>query len=219
MSAWAQVGSDILGPASGDIAGFSVDVSLDGSIIAFGAPGVANGAIREFEWVPPSISAPNSNVISYVPSQTERADQLHQLQCPCSGTLPPGPTDYATRNRRIRSLATGCCATYGIVSITVTGSSGFAEDDFLQLVGGVPVAKPLLVKVTGVDGSGGITGVAVVYAGQYYQKPAEPYTMTVLSGSSVGDLTVNILWAEVCPCPWTYKKAGSSGLDQDCCRS
>ena len=167
---------------------------------------------------PPVTPQPGVSVVpAYVPSQSERADQLHQLQCPCADTV-PGPTDYAVRGRRIRSLATGCCGTWAIVDITVTGGANYAVGDLLQLVGGVPIAKPLLVRVSAVDGSGGITGIVIVYPGQYSQKPVAPYTMTRLSGSGTGSLIVTISWTETCPCPWAYRRAGSSGLNQgDCC--
>jgi hypothetical protein len=152
------------------------------------------------------IAIPAVNLVSYVPSQTERADQLHQLQCLCLNA-PIRPTDYSTRNRQIRSLATGCCFRWGVADITVTDGSNYSVGDFLQLDGGVTVAKPLLVRVTGVDVSGSITSVTISYAGQYYVRPFDDYTMTQLSGSGTGLLTVEIRWVEVCPCPWQYKRA------------
>lgn len=54
-TAWNQVGADIDGEASGDLSGFSVSLSSDGSIVAIGAPssdgvGIGAGHVRVYEF-------------------------------------------------------------------------------------------------------------------------------------------------------------------------
>jgi hypothetical protein len=142
---------------------------------------------------------------TYVPSQSERADQLHQLTCPCSGT-PAKPTDYATRDRKIRSLATGCCAYFLPTGITVTpGGSGMTGSiAYATLNGGVPVDKPLLIKL---DLSGGAaTGGGIAYQAKYYTPPTAPYTFTAIGGGTPPTITVS--FTNVCPCPWAYTRTG-----------
>jgi hypothetical protein len=145
---------------------------------------------------------------AYVPSQTERADQLHQLTCPCAGGQPAAPTSYSVRDRKIRSLATGCCPWWTVTSISVSGGSGYTVGSTLSLNGGEPVDKPLLVRVTTVNGGGAITGVEINYAGRYYQKSSAPYTLTLLTGSGSSASVSSVTWSanQVCPCPWQYKK-------------
>ena len=182
---------------------------VDGAVSANGLVLYAlstNSAYLYRAYLPPPLPQSGISLVpTYIPTQTERTDQLHQLTCPCAGGQPVPPTSYNVRNRKIRSLATGCCERYGIVDIVVTGGSNYAIGDLLALTGGVPVAKSILVKVTDIDGSGVISTV-VVYSAQYYQKPEEPYTMTTVTGSGSG-ATVSIVWAEVCPCPWRYTRA------------
>lgn len=149
---------------------------------------------------------------TYVPSQTERADQLHQLLCPCGVTTTPTVTDYATRDRKIRSLATGCCPRYSVVpngttATGVTGGAGFTTGNYLSLVGGTPVSKPLLFRVLNVNGSGAITTTQIAYSAQYYQKPTEPYSVVAQPGATgSGTFFTTVNWADVCPCPWQYTK-------------
>jgi hypothetical protein len=52
---WAQLGSDIIGSASGDQSGFSVSISADGTVVAIGAPyndsgGADRGQVRIYKW-------------------------------------------------------------------------------------------------------------------------------------------------------------------------
>jgi len=54
-SAWVQLGSDIDGEATGDLSGYSVSLSADGSTVAIGAPsndgnGLSSGHTRIFRW-------------------------------------------------------------------------------------------------------------------------------------------------------------------------
>lgn len=146
---------------------------------------------------------------TYVPSQTERADQLHQLTCPCAGGQPATPTSYDVRDRKLRSLATGCCTRYAVLSASVTGGSGFTGGNYFSLVGGTPVDKPLLFTVSGVTGAGVITASQIAYSAQYYQKPTgPPYSFVAQPGTTgtVNSLFSNITWTDVCPCPWLYRK-------------
>jgi hypothetical protein len=145
---------------------------------------------------------------TYVPSQSERADQLNQLTCPCAGGT-AAPTSYDVRDRKIRSLATGCCSRYAVTSASVTGGSGFTAGNYFSLVGGTPVDKSLLFRVSGVTGAGVITTSQIAYPAQYYQKPVGPsYSFLAQPGTTgtVNSLFSIISWSEVCPCPWQYKK-------------
>jgi hypothetical protein len=145
---------------------------------------------------------------TYVASQSERADQLNQLLCPCDAPDGPVFTSYATRLRAIRSNASGCCPEFSVTGITVTGGSSYAVGNFLQLSGGRPVDKPLLVRVVTIGGGGSIATVEIVYPGNYYQKPTGVSTMTRLTGAGTGSLSVTVTWSdEECPCPWRYTRA------------
>ena len=55
-TSWVQRGADIDGEAAGDLSGWSVSLSADGSIIAIGAPynngnGTNSGHVRVYEWI------------------------------------------------------------------------------------------------------------------------------------------------------------------------
>ena len=53
---WSQLGSDIIGEAAGDISGYSISLSNDGTVLAIGAPGnddagVIAGQVRIYKYV------------------------------------------------------------------------------------------------------------------------------------------------------------------------
>lgn len=89
------------------------------------------------------------------------------------------------------TTATITTATMGGVSIKRFGATGrnYAVNDILTLTGGTGTAPTL--KVTSVDGSGGITGLTVQSNGALTAAPANPVAFT--GGSGTGG-SLNIVW-------------------------
>jgi hypothetical protein len=98
-------------------------------------------------------------------------------------------------------------ASLSIVSVTVTaGGSGYAVGDVLQFTGGTLTTssaapalqqnQPTVLNVTGVDGTGKITGISIASVGYYQTVPGNPVSVTGGSGT-LATFTAN--WAVAHP--------------------
>lgn len=135
--------------------------------------------------------------LNYSPNQSERADSMHICECPCDCTCLPAFTSALNRTRQIRALISGSCCRYTPVTIAIINpGTDYTTDTILQLQGGTPLEKAALFKVTGVDGSGGITSIVPLYGQPYRQKPTD-IILTVYTGPGSG-ATFTISWDE-CP--------------------
>jgi hypothetical protein len=149
-------------------------------------------------------SATLSNSRAEYPLPSELADSLHICLCPCACacSAPKPVSSYTVRTRQQRAfLAGSCCPTYTAATVTRnSGGSGYSSTapSILQVVGGTPVDKPMLIRVTGVSG-GAITptGFAVMYNAAYTTPPTNPVSTTTLSGGGAG-ATFNITWTKNC---------------------
>lgn len=129
----------------------------------------------------------------YVPSTQERTDTLKLLCCPCRESTQL-PETYDERTRRARALLTRGCCPYWTITYTITvGSNNFADKDILQLVGGTPVDKPLLLRV---DGS----ALRVLYPAKYRVRPVSDMFVNLTNFSrNTGTDSIVLDWYEVCP--------------------
>lgn len=149
-------------------------------------------------------SAALSNTRVDYPLPSELADSLHICLCPCACecSAPKPVSSYAVRTRQQRAFLSGsCCPTYTATAV-VLDASGLGYSDtapsILQVMGGTPVDKSMLIRVTDVTG-GAITptGFAIMYNAAYTTPPPNTVSTTTLSGGGTG-AAFNITWTKNC---------------------
>jgi uncharacterized protein len=91
--------------------------------------------------------------------------------------------------------------------VATGGTSGYAVNDTITLVGGTFTAAAVLT-VTSVDGSGRVTGVSITTPGSYSVLPTNPVSKGTTSGSGVGTPTFTLSFACI---TFTGKYTGSLG--------
>lgn len=143
------------------------------------------------------------------------AQSIRQLLSPSLSTIIQSPDGTS---QSLTSVKRGAIADYYLIynypsSFTITAPSGFYRGmrssgtfnvgDILQLQGGSPLKKPLLVRVEAVSGAGAIESVKILYNTYYCAKPGNPVEFKRLTD---GLLTTAItpIWQETSPCTKTF---------------
>lgn len=148
-------------------------------------------------------SAALSNPRAEYPLPSELADSLRICLCPCACecSAPKPVSSYVVRTRQQRAfLAGSCCPTYTVTVTLADGGMEYSDTapSILQIVGGTPVDKPMLIRVT--NAPGGVidtNGFVVMYNAAYTTPPPTTVSTTTLSGGGSG-ATFNITWTKNC---------------------